>query len=200
MALRKPIVAVVYDSASRGVAELAGRTEQVALSLGRGAECAGGASRLLRVPLRPADWDVLDGADVIVFGAPTYMGSVSAALKTFMEESLGRFLGRVWQDKLAAGFTNSAAMSGDKLSTLSQLAVFAAQHGMLWVSLGQLGGWNTTAGAPEDLNRLGSFLGLMAQSNADQGPAEAPPMADRATAFEFGKRIATLAARWTDPA
>src|SRR5215207_9532645 len=167
---RSPLVAVVYDSASRGLGELTGRTEQVALSLGRGAECAGAAACLLRVPLQPADWILLDGADVIVFGAPTYMGSVSAALKVFMEESLGRFLGRVWQDKLAAGFTNSAAMSGDKLSTLTQLAVFAAQHGMLWVSLGQLAGWSTTAGRPEDLNRLGSFLGLMAQSNADQGP------------------------------
>ena len=196
---RSPLVAVVYDSASRGFRELAGRTEQVALSLGRGAECAGATTSLFQVPLRPADWDVLDGADVIVFGSPTYMGSASAALKAFMEESLDRFLGRLWQDKLAAGFTNSAGMSGDKLSTLSQLAVFAAQHGMLWVSLGQLAGWTTTAGGPEDLNRLGSFLGLMAQSNADQGPAEVPPLADRATAFEFGKRIATLAARWAAP-
>ncbi len=41
-----------------------------------------------------------------------------------------------WRDKLAAAFTHSAAPSGDKLGTLTQLAVFAAQHGMIWVGLG----------------------------------------------------------------
>jgi len=98
----------------------------------------------------------------------------SAELKVFMEETLRpRFLEQRWKDKLAAGFTNSAGKSGDKLLVLQQLAGFAAQHGMVWVTLGQLPGWQTSAGSADE-NRLASFLGLMAQSNADQGPDLAP--------------------------
>jgi NAD(P)H dehydrogenase (quinone) len=126
------------------------------------------------------------------------MGSGSAALKAFMEETLRpRFLEQRWKDKLAAGFTNSAGMSGDKLLTLQQLPGFAAQHGMIWVTLGQLPGWQTSAGSSDDENRLASFLGHMAQSNSDQGPDLAPPASDRATAERFGRRIGEAAHRWT---
>jgi NAD(P)H dehydrogenase (quinone) len=100
---------------------------------------------------------------------------------------------------LAAGFTNSAGMSGDKLLTLQQLAVFAAQHGMIWVTLGEFPGWTSSRGSAEDVNRLASFLGLMAQSNGDQGPDLAPPASDRTTAERFGQRISQLAHRWARP-
>jgi ketosteroid isomerase-like protein len=68
---------------------------------------------------------------------------------------------------------------------------------MLWLPLGQPPGWQDSAGSAEDRNRLASFLGLMAQSNSDQGPAEAPPGSDRETARRFGKRIAHATRRWT---
>ena len=35
-----------------------------------------------------------------------------------------------WQGKVAAAFTNSAGVNGDKLNTLTSMAVLAAQHGM----------------------------------------------------------------------
>jgi hypothetical protein len=118
-------------------------------------------------------------------------------MKAFMEGSLRpQFLERRRQDKLAAGFTNSAGMSGDKLCTLQQLAGFAAQHGMIWISLGQLPGWQSSNGTAADLNRLASFLGLMAQSNSDQGPDQAPPESDRRTGELFGRRIALITRRW----
>ena len=124
------------------------------------------------------------------------MGSASARMKAFMEESLRpQFLERRWQDKLAAGFTNSAGMSGDKLCTL-QLAGFAAQHGMIWISLGQLPGWRSSNRTAADLNRLASFLGVMAQSNSDQGPDQAPPEKDRRTGELFGRRIALITHSW----
>ena len=41
---------------------------------------------------------------------------------------------QAWKDKLAAGFVNSASFNGDKQTAIIQLATFAAQHGMLWVS------------------------------------------------------------------
>src|SRR3712207_2218842 len=191
-------VAIVYDSGSRGHPLLGGRTRAVAEAVARGVEAVEGtAVRLIPAAQRESYWEVLDEADAIVFGCPTYMGSGSAELKAFMEETLQpRFLEQRWRDKLAAGFTNSAGMSGDKLLSLQQLAGFAAQHGMIWVTLGQLPGWQTSLGSAEDENRLSSFLGLMTQSNADQGPDLVPPASDRATAERFGKRIGEAAHRW----
>jgi NAD(P)H dehydrogenase (quinone) len=191
-------IAIVYDSGSRGHPALAGRTRLLDDAVAQGAAAAAGIRvTLIPVAERAAHWDELDAADAIVFGGPTYMGSGSAALKAFMEDTIRpQFLERRWQDKLAAGFTNSAGMSGDKLLTLQQLAGFAAQHGMLWLSLGQLPGWETSTGSADDPNRLAAFLGLMAQSNADQGPDLAPPASDRVTAERFGQRIGAATLRW----
>jgi NAD(P)H dehydrogenase (quinone) len=191
-------VAIVYDTGSRGHPALRGRTGVLAHSIARGAGSVEGTSaELVHVNERERHWDTLDAADAIVFGCPTYMGSGSAAMKAFMEETLHpQFLEQRWRDKLAAGFTNSAGMSGDKLLTLQQLAGFAAQHSMLWITLGMLPGWQVSTDSPEASNRLASFLGLMGQSFADQGPDHAPPQADRTTAESFGRRIAETAHRW----
>jgi NAD(P)H dehydrogenase (quinone) len=197
--MSKPVsVAIVYDTGSRGHPRLRGRTGALAQALARGAESVEGTRvTLCHVADRDRHWETLDDADAIVFGCPTYMGSGSAAIKVFMEETLWpRFVEQRWKDKLAAGFTNSAGMSGDKLLTLQQLAGFAAQHGMVWVTLGQLPGWQTSTGSPDEPNRLGAFLGLMAQSNSDQGPDEAPPESDRLTAELFGRRLSEAAHRW----
>ena len=142
------------------------------------------------------DWETLEAADAIIFGSPTYMGSVSGPFKQFMAASSKPWYEAKWADKLAAGFTNSASHSGDKLNTLVQMSVLAAQHRMVWVSLGLPPGNNSSHGSPEDLNRLGSYLGAMAQSDADAGPSEAPPASDRRTAEHLGRRVAEAAQRW----
>jgi NAD(P)H dehydrogenase (quinone) len=192
------VVAVVYDSGSRGSPALRGRTAELAAAIAQGARAVERVHvRAMRLGEQEPDWDALDAADAIIFGCPTYMGSGSARMKAFMEESLRpQFLERRWQDKLAAGFTNSAGMSGDKLCTLQQLTGFAAQHGMIWIPLGQLPGWQASTGSPADPNRLSSFLGLMAQSNSDQGPDRAPPDSDRRTGELFGQRIARITCHW----
>jgi multimeric flavodoxin WrbA len=141
-------------------------------------------------------WETLDGADAIVFGCPTYMGSVSAGLKTFMEATSGRWMEGKWADKLAAGFTNSGSQNGDKQNTLIDIASFAAQHGMVWINLNLMPGNNNSGGSVDDLNRLGSFLGAMAQSNVDEGPDKAPTKADLETAKRLGERVANCARRW----
>ncbi len=51
-----------------------------------------------------------------------------------------------WRNKIAAGFTNSGARSGDKLATLVQIAIFAAQHGMHWDNLDLPAGNNSSTG------------------------------------------------------
>jgi multimeric flavodoxin WrbA len=143
-----------------------------------------------------ASWEKLDDADAIIFGCPTYMGSLSAGLKQFMEASSSRWMTQKWADKLAAGFTNSGSQNGDKQNTLVGIATFAAQHGMVWINLNLLPGNNSSAGSIEDLNRLGASLGAMAQSNVDEGPDVAPTSADLKTASRLGQRVAECVKRW----
>lgn len=133
----------------------------------------------------------LSGFDGMIFGSPTYMGSASADFKKFMDASSKSWFQQKWHNKIAAGFTNSSSLSGDKLCTLTQLAVFAAQHGMIWVGNDLLPD-SSSKGSIEGLNRLGSWLGLMTQANSDQGPDLAPPESDRKTAEHFGKRVAEI--------
>jgi len=123
----------------------------------------------------------LEKYDGIIFGSPTYMGSVSAEFKKFMDSTSGVWFQQKWKDKIAAGFTNSGSLSGDKSNTLATLFTFACQHSMVWVSQGIF--------PNGELNRIGSWVGLMAQS--DNAPVEqTPPESDKKYAFEFGKRVA----------
>ncbi|PLX36304.1 MAG: NADPH-dependent FMN reductase [Hyphomicrobiales bacterium] len=150
------------------------------------------------IPVEEVDdkFELLETVDGIIFGAPTYMGSASAPFKEFMDKSSKVWFEQKWKDKLAAGFTNSGSQSGDKLSTLNQFAIFAAQHGMNWINLGLMPGNNSSKGSPEDLNRIGGYIGAMAQSDVDVGADVAPPLADRKTAQHLGKRVAESALRW----
>jgi NAD(P)H dehydrogenase (quinone) len=184
------LIAIVYHSGY-------GHTAKQAEAVARGALAVSGATAaLVKVEDIDRHWADLEKADAIVFGSPTYMGSASAPFKSFMDASSKIWFGQGWKDKLAAGFTNSASQSGDKLATLQQFAVFAAQHGMIWIGLGLMPGNNSSAGSVEDLNRLGGFLGAMAQSNADQGPEHGPTPADLKTAEHLGRRVAEAAKRW----
>lgn len=179
-------IAIVYHSGY-------GHTARQAEAVKSGVEQVEGVEALLlTVEEAPGHWDDLASAEAIIFGAPTYMASVSAAFKSFQEATSSAVFARgfAWKDKIAAGFTNSGSRSGDKLATLIQIALFAAQHGMHWVNLGLAPGNTSTTGSEEDLNRLGFWLGAGAQSNTDQGPELTPPEADLATARHLGKRVA----------
>lgn len=184
-------VAVVYHSGY-------GHTAEQAKAVAQGADSiAGVTAQLIPVDRIDRHWNDLDQADAIIFGAPTYMGSVSAAFKAFMDASSKAWFEQKWKNKIAAGFTNSGSQSGDKLNSLLQLAVFAAQHGMIWVGLGLLPGNNSSKGSVNDLNRLGGFLGAMAQSNVDQGPEAGPIASDLKTAAHLGERVAAIAKQLT---
>lgn len=174
-----------------------GHTKVQAEAVARGAAAVSGTTVAL-VPATEYEqhWDVLDAADAIIFGTPTYMAGPSAPFKAFLDAtSQPRWQEQRWKDKIAAGFTNSAGASGDKLATLQQLSLFAMQHGMIWVGLGLLPGNVTSTGTSDELNRLAGFLGAMAQSNADQGADIVPPSSDRLTAEHLGKRVALITQR-----
>jgi len=139
----------------------------------------------------------VDRADAVVFACTTYMGSVSAVFKAFLEGAfMSRWIEQRWKDKFAGGMTNSASQNGDKLSTLIQLNIFAMQMGMIWVGVSDPPGNNWSGGATTDINRLGSWLGARGQSNGDQGPDQAPSPGDRLTAERYGRRIAQITGRW----
>lgn len=170
-----------------------GHTAVLAHAVAEGARRAGVRVAVIAVDtLSETDWATMDQADAIVFGSPTYMGNVSAAFQAFAERTGRRCQDGTWRDKLAAGFTNSGGKSGDKLSALMSLAVFAAQHHMHWVNLGLVAGWNSSTGSIDDLNRLGFFLGAGAQTDVDLGPDRMHD-ADVRTCRHLGRRVARVA-------
>ena len=142
-----------------------------------------------------AGWTSLNAADAIVFGSPTYMGSVSWQFKKFADASSKPWFTQAWKDKIAAGFTNSASMNGDKLSTLHYLFTLAMQQSMIWVGTGLMPA-NSKAAQRNDINFVASFAGAMAQSPSDSSPDEGPLPGDLETAKQFGKRIAETAAKF----
>lgn len=139
-----------------------------------------------------AGWDVLEQADAIIFACPTYMAGPSAVFKQFADASSKVWIRQGWKDKLAGGMTCSLNMSGDKLTTLNWMVNFALQHGMVWVGTGLM--LPGQPGDPDEVNRLGSSTGVMAQAD-NLPPDQAPPPGDLETALQFGRRIATWVAR-----
>jgi multimeric flavodoxin WrbA len=179
-------IAIVYHSGY-------GHTRRQAEAVRRGVEEVEGiGAMLLSVDEAQARWSDLATAEAIIFGTPTYTGGPSAQFKAFEDASSHAVMTRGfgWKDKIAAGFTNSGSRSGDKLATLMQLSLFAAQHGMHWINLGLPPANHSSTGSEEEMNRLGFWLGAAAQSNTDQGPEVAPPAADLATAQHLGRRVA----------
>jgi len=139
-------------------------------------------------------WDTLNAAHAIIMGSPTYMGNVSWQFKKFADASSKPWFSQSWKDKLFAGFTNSAAMNGDKSSTLTYLFTLAMQHSGIWVSQGVLPS-NSKAAQRNNANYLGSYSGAIAQSPSDAGANEMLP-GDLENARNFGKRVAAVAGRF----
>ncbi|WP_216610641.1 flavodoxin family protein [Vibrio mediterranei] len=177
-------VAVVYHSGY-------GHTEKQAQAVAEGAKGV-----LVKIDengdLTDAQWEILDNAKAIVFGSPTYMGMASWQFKKFADSSSKRWFNMDWKNKFSAGFTNSASMNGDKGVTISYMMTLAMQHGMIWVGTGLMPA-NTKNAQRNDVNYLGGFSGLLAQSPADASVDEGPLPGDLETAKLFGERISSLA-------
>ena len=175
-------IAIVYHSGF-------GHTEVQAKNIKKGVvSIENTTAKLFKTTINPEELNEYDG---IIFGSPTYMGSVSAPFKEFMDKSSKVWFNQKWKDKIAAGFTNSNSMNGDKLNTLTQLSIFAMQHSMIWVGLGLMNSDPNNAGNIKAINRLGSYLGAMAQSD-NASPEITPPEGDLKTAELLGKRVAII--------
>ena len=140
-----------------------------------------------------ADWATLDAAKAIIFGSPTYMGSVSWQFKKFADASSKRWFTMAWKDKIFAGFTNSASMNGDKFSTIHYFVTLAMQHGGVWVGLGIMPA-NTKAATRDDVNYLGSMAGALMTTPSDAS-ADEVNKGDLETARLLGARVAEFAAK-----
>ncbi|ABE44813.1 flavodoxin family protein [Polaromonas sp. JS666] len=181
-----PKVVVLYHSGY-------GHTQRMAQSVAQGA-----GAELLAIDadgnLPDGGWETLNAADAIIMGSPTYMGSVSWQFKKFADASSKPWYTQAWKDKLFAGFTNSAALDGDKMSTLNYLFTLAMQHGGIWVSQGVLPS-TSKAAQRDDANYLGSYRGAIAQSPSDAGAGEMFP-GDLETARSLGERVAEVAGKF----
>ncbi|MCC0548351.1 NAD(P)H-dependent oxidoreductase, partial [Pseudomonas aeruginosa] len=139
-----------------------GHTKRVAQAAAEGAQAS-----LIEIDsegnIPEAAWDLLDQAQSILFGAPTYMGSVPWQFKKFADATSKKWFVRQWQDKVFGGFTNSASLNGDKQVSLILMHTLASQHGGIWVSLG-LAPANTSASSRADINNLGASVGALVQS------------------------------------
>ena len=185
-------VAIVYHSGF-------GHTKLQAEAVHRGAAGIDGVEALLLTAQEAGeDLDRLDDADAIIFGSPTYMGSMSAEMKKFLEAAAKKWFTLAWKDKVAGAFTNSSSFSGDKMNTLVGLMINAMQHGMLFVSLGMHPAASDPESmssiegpGPEVMNRVGSYIGPMAAS-FQVSPGDAPASGDLDTAEAYGARVATI--------
>jgi NAD(P)H dehydrogenase (quinone) len=112
-------IAIVYHSGF-------GHTAVVALEVAAGVGQAGGEPVLIRLESAGQDFtaalEAASEADAIIFGAPTYIGDVSAVLKAFFEASSKVWMQGGWRDKLAGGFTNSLSFAGDKHHALASIS------------------------------------------------------------------------------
>ena len=185
-------VAIVYHSGY-------GHTAVVAEHVAKGVAEAGDTPELLRITGADQDFgpilEAITAADAVIFGTPTYMGGVSGPFKMFADATSRVWQTQAWKDKIAAGFTNSLSLSGDKLSTLTYLSVLAGQQSMIWVGTGLMPGAALGDVSVTGVNRVGSSLGLMTQSD-NAAPDVTPTGGDLKTAELFGARIAEATRRW----
>jgi NAD(P)H dehydrogenase (quinone) len=185
-------IAVIYHTTY-------GHTKLQAEAVLRGAQAVSSiTAHLYTTEEAAARMDELDTADAIIFGCPTYMGSMSAGMKSFIEAAAKKWFTHAWKDKIAGAFTNSSSFSGDKLNTLVGLVINAMQHGMIFVSLGMFPSANRPeamsqiAGpGPDAHNRVGSYIGPMSAS-FQVNPPGAPGQGDLETAELYGRRIAEI--------
>lgn len=183
-------IAIVYFSGY-------GHTVKQAEAVHAGAASVGEAT-LYRIDqdgnLPDGAWEAIGQADAIIYGSPTYMGGPAWQFKKFADASSKPWFAQAWKDKIAAGFTNSASVNGDKFATIEYFWTLAQQHGQIWVGTGLLPS-NTKAHGPNDVNWTAGSGGALAISPSDASPDEAPRSGDLETARLLGKRVAEFAAK-----
>jgi NAD(P)H dehydrogenase (quinone) len=165
-------IAVIFHS-------VRGTGQQLATEVATGARAAGAVVRLARVPDGTKVLDVpiaepedLLWADGIVFGAPTYYGNVSAALKRFIDGTSPLWNQGLLANRVVTAFTSSTLPYGGREATLLALAQSMCHWGCFLLPTGS-----------------DNPLGLTVDAQRDGSVADA----DRAAARAVGRRMADVA-------
>jgi NAD(P)H dehydrogenase (quinone) len=174
-------ISIVYDSGT-------GHTKKQAQAIAEGVQSVPRAeARLIAVADGPIDWG---GA-----GCQRRHHLRLANLQRHHQRTLQAVHGGVDPNRLdAADLAQQdrrrphqlGVHAGDKLNSLVTLALFAAQHGMVWVGLDLFPGKGN-----DEMNRVGGWLGAMAFSK-DESPELSPIKSDLDAAQHLGKRVAEL--------
>ena len=185
-------VAIVFFSGYGHTVKQAEAVEQGARSI------AGAEVTVLRInehgDLPESGFKLLAQQDAVIYGSPTYLRGPAWQFKKFADASSKLWGKQALKDTVAAGFTNSATVYGDTISTIQYLWTLSQKHSQVWVGLGQLPA-NKKASGPEDVNWTAGFTGALSISPLEASPDEAPHNGDLETAKLLGQRVAETAAR-----
>jgi len=180
-----------------------GHTARQAEAVRRGAAGVEGTEvTVLRIDqdgtLPEGAFETLAAQDAIIYGSPTYMGGPAWQFKKFADASSKLWFTQALKDKIAAGFTNSASVNGDKFSTIQYLFTLSQQHGQVWVGTGLMPA-NKKEHGHGDVNWTAGYAGALAISPSDASADEAPRSGDLKTAELLGQRVVEIASRFRHP-
>jgi NAD(P)H dehydrogenase (quinone) len=123
----------------------------------------------------------------VVMGSPTRFGNMDAALKYFIDGTVGEWLAGAGVDKPFGVFTSTSSLHGGQESTLLSMALPLIHHGMLYVGIP----WTeealaktTTGGTPYGASHVS--WGRKPDELSDD---------ERTLARALGKRVAGIARR-----
>lgn len=123
-----------------------GNTEQMARVVAEGVSAEGVEPVLKKVGTASVD-DLLS-ADGVIFGSPTYFGTMAAEIKSFLDESVKHF-GKL-NGKIGGAFSSSALLGGGNETTVLDILKALLIHGMIIQGTTEEGHYGPVAlGAPD---------------------------------------------------
>lgn len=143
--MNTPYILVLYYSRH-------GATREMAKLIARGIEQEGLEARLRTVPAvstvcEATESDIPDSGDMycsiedlancagLALGSPTRFGNMAAAMKYFIDGTMGLWLNGSLINKPAAVFTSTSSMHGGQESTLLSMMLPLMHHGMMIIGL-----------------------------------------------------------------
>ncbi len=182
----------------------AGSTEKLAREVCRGVDSLGGASARLRTvppvsavseatesevpdsgPPYATTQDLVECAGVVM-GSPTRFGNMDAALKHFIDNTVGEWMSAACVGKPFGLFTSTSSLHGGQESTLLSMALPLIHHGMIYVGIPwteEAMSTTTTGGTPYGASHV-SWSREHELSGDEKDLAQA-----------LGKRVAEIAAK-----
>lgn len=129
-----------------------GNTEKMAHLVAEGVSAEGVEPVLRKVGT--ASVDELLNADGVIFGSPTYFGTMAAEIKSFLDESVKHF-GKL-NGKVGASFSSSALLGGGNETTVLDILKALLIHGMIIQGTTEGGHYGPVAlGAPDESSSEG---------------------------------------------